>query len=99
MKKIILLAIGVCVISLAAVSVFAKDGEGSPQTSVSTTYVSGSCDVQNGTAGQTCVCYDTTTIWCQGTATSSCAGSITQGANYSCTCTRQITGAFKCVST
>jgi hypothetical protein len=96
MKKVILLAIGACVISLATVSVFATNGEGSPKTSVSLSYISGSCDRQNGPAGGVCVCYTTTTIWCDGTATSSCAGSVTVSPNFQCTCTRQITGAFSC---
>jgi len=100
-KKVILLAIGACVISLATLSVFA-DGEGSPQTQpVSTTYVSGSCNVVNGSPGCACVCYDTTTIVCKGTALSDCAGSSTRTPDYQCTCTKQtsglLNGRFACV--
>lgn len=98
MKKNILLAIGACVISFATVSVFATDGEGSPKTSVSTTYIGQNCSTGNGPSGAQCTAYDTTTIWCKGTSLSDCTGSTVQGLNYSCVCTKQITSAFKCIA-
>jgi hypothetical protein len=97
-KMVILLAIGACVISIATLSVFADNGDGSPKTSSppAIQWVSGSCSSVNGPAGAQCIAYNQTVTTCVGTTPSDCQGTTNNGPDYQCTCTLQGIG-YACV--